>query len=105
MFVTKKERWPHQLCGSLILITVQIDGNEFLMGTTSDLLQKNTIRDGGSTALLTADTVDTYDTVDTVDPVDTVHTVHTVYTVDMVYTVDTVDTVDMVYTVDITYDE
>ena len=101
MFVTKKERWPHQLCGSLILITVQIDGNEFLMGTTSDLLQKNTIRDGGSTALLTADTVDTDDTVDTVDPVDpvdTVHTVHNVYTVDMVYTV---DTVDMVYTVDI----
>ena len=59
------------------------------MGTTLDLLKKNTIRDRGSTALLTADTVDTDDTVDTVDPVDTVHTVHTVYTVDMIYTVDT----------------
>ena len=49
---------------------------------------KNTIRDGGSTTLYAANTVDT------------------VYTVDMVYTLYTVDTVDMVYTViDMTYNE
>ena len=47
-------------------------------------VSKNTIRDGGSTALYTAYTVDT------------------VYTV---YTIDTVDTVDMVYTIDMTYNE
>ena len=46
------------------------------------LEMKNTIRDGGSTTLYAANTVDT---------------VYTVYTVDMVYTVYTVDTVDMVY--------
>ena len=43
--------------------------------------KKNTIRDGGSTVLCTAYTVDIVDTVDTVDTVDIV------YTVDMVYTV------------------
>ena len=47
---------------------------------------KDTIRDGGSTALYAAYTVDTVDSVDTV------------YTVDMVYTIDMVYTVDMVYT-------
>ena len=36
---------------------------------------KNTIRDGGSTALVTADTVDTVDTVDTIDTVGTVDTI------------------------------
>ena len=47
------------------------------MGTTSDLLQKNTIRDGGSTALLTAYAVDSVDTVDTVDTAYTVYTIGT----------------------------
>ena len=37
---------------------------------------KNTIRDGGSTALKTADTVDTVDTVDAVDMVYTVDMTH-----------------------------
>ena len=50
---------------------------------------KDTIRDGGSTALYTVDTIDT---VDMVYAVDMVNTVDRVYTVDMVYTVDTVDT-------------
>ena len=36
---------------------------------------KNSIRDGGSTALKTADTVDTVDAVDTVDTVYTIETV------------------------------
>ena len=44
--------------------------------------RKNTIRDGGSTALYTALTVDS---------------VYMVYSVDMVYTVDMVSTVDMIY--------
>ena len=44
---------------------------------------KNTIRDGGSTALYTAYTVDT---------VDRAYTVDTVYTVYMIYTVDIVQT-------------
>ena len=43
-------------------------------------LQKNIIRDGGSTALLTACTVDMAYTVDTV---------YTVYIVDTVYTIET----------------
>ena len=51
---------------------------------------RNTIRDGGSTALYTAYTVAT------VNNVDMVYTVDMVYSVDMVYTVDTVYTVDMV---------
>ena len=58
---------------------------------------KNTIRDGVSTALCAAFTVDTGDTVNTVDMV---YTVDMVDTVDMVYTVNIVLAVDMVYTVD-----
>ena len=54
---------------------------------------KNTIRDGGSTALYAAYTVDMVFTVDTV------YTVDMVFTVDMVYTIDTVDNVDNVDTV------
>ena len=50
---------------------------------------KNTIKDGGSTALFAAYTVDNVDTVYTVDTVDMVDTVDIIYTVDMVYTVDT----------------
>ena len=46
-------------------------------------IKKNTIRDGGCTALYTVDTVDTADMVYTVDMV---------YIVDMFYTVDSVDT-------------
>ena len=56
-------------------------------------VEKYTIRDGGSTALYAACTVDTVDTVYAVDTDDTV------------YTVNAVDTVDMVYTVDMTYNE
>ena len=41
---------------------------------------KNTIRDGGNTALYTAYTIDTVDTVDIVDTVDTVDTVYTIET-------------------------
>ena len=37
-----------------------------------DIVYKNTIRDGGSTALETAYTFDTFDTVDMVYTVDTV---------------------------------
>ena len=48
---------------------------------------KNTIQDGGSTALFAAYTVDT------------VYTVYTVYTVDIVNTVDMIDTFDTVYTI------
>ena len=44
------------------------------------LPQKNTITDGGSTALYAAYTVDTVDTVYTVDTVDTVDTVYTIQT-------------------------
>ena len=44
---------------------------------------KNTIRDGGSTALNTACTVDTVYTVDTLDTVDMVYAVDMVYTVEM----------------------
>ena len=43
---------------------------------------KNTIGDGGSTAVETVDTVNPVDTVDTVDIVDTVDTVDTVYTIE-----------------------
>ena len=46
---------------------------------------KNTIIHGGSTALWTADTVDTVNTVDTVDNVDMVYTVDMVYIVYMTY--------------------
>ena len=46
-----------------------------------DLPEKNTIRDGGSTALYTAYTVDTVDTVDTDDTIYTAYTIKTVYTV------------------------
>ena len=53
---------------------------------------KNTISDGGSTALYAAYTVGNVYTVDIV------YTVDMVYTNDMVYTVDMVCTVDMVYT-------
>ena len=49
-------------------------------------INKNTIRDGGSTALYAAYTVGTVYTVDNVDMV---------YTADMVYTFDTVYTVDI----------
>ena len=49
--------------------------------------QKTTIRDGSSTALYAA------------------YTVNSVATVDTVNTVYTVDTVDMVYTVDMTHNE
>ena len=48
------------------------------------VLKENTIRDGGSTALSAAYTVNTVDTVDrvyTVDMVCTVYTVHTIETV------------------------
>ena len=38
---------------------------------------KNTIRDGGSTALYTVYTVDTIDTIDTVDTGNTVYTIQT----------------------------
>ena len=58
------------------------------MYITSILVKKNTIGDGGSTAV---------ETVDTVNPVDTVDIVDTVHTVDIV---DTVDTVDTVYTIE-----
>ena len=51
-----------------------------LHSSSHDLIVKNTIRDGGSTALKIAYTVDAVDTVDTVD------TVYTVYTVDIVDT-------------------
>ena len=61
------------------------------MYITSILVKKNTIGDGGSTAVETVDTVNPVDTVDTVDIVDTVHTVDIV---------DTVDTVDTVYTIE-----
>ena len=52
------------------------------MYITSILVKKNTIGDGGSTAVETVDTVNPVDTVDTVDIVDTVHTVDTVYTIE-----------------------
>ena len=55
---------------------------------------KNSIRDGGSTALYAAYTV---------DKVETVFTASTVYTVDMVLIVDMVYTVSMVYPVDMIY--
>ena len=45
--------------------------------------QKNTIRNGGNTALYNVDTADTIDTDDMV------YTVDLVYTVDMLYTLDT----------------
>ena len=60
---------------------------------------KNIIRDGGSTALYTAYTVDTVNNVGMVYTVDMVYTVGMVYTVDMVYKVDMVYTVGTVYTV------
>ena len=53
---------------------------EFSRRKVGDLKKRNTIRDGGSTALKAADTVDTVDMA---------------YTVDMVYIVDIVYTVDM----------
>ena len=40
-------------------------------------IMKNTIREGGSTALWTADTVDTVDTVDMAYTVDTVYSIET----------------------------
>ena len=51
---------------------------------------KNTIKDGGSTALDAAFTVDTVDTVNMVYNVDIVNSIDIVYTFDTVYTVDTV---------------
>ena len=48
-----------------------------------DEANNNTIRDGGSTVLQTADTVDSVGTVDTVDTVNMAYTVDRVYTVDM----------------------
>ena len=53
--------------------------------------QKTTIRDGSSTALYAAHTVNSVATVDTVN---TVYTVDTVNTVDMVHTVDTLYTIE-----------
>ena len=50
---------------------------------------KNAIRDGGSTALWTAYTVDHVDMVYTIDMT---YTVDTVYTADNVYTVYTIET-------------
>ena len=61
-----------------------------MIGPGSD---KNTIRDGGSTTLYAAYTVDTVDAVDMDYTVDMVYTVDMIYTIDMVYTVDTVDNV------------
>ena len=54
-----------------------------------NIFPKNTIRDGGSTALYAAHTLETVYTVDTIDmvyPVDMVYTVRMVYAVDLVYT-------------------
>ena len=56
--------------------------------------QKNTITDGGSSALYAAYTVDT------VCIIYTVYTVDMFCTVDMVYTVDMFCNLDIVYTVD-----
>ena len=61
--------------------------------------RKNTIRDGGSTALYAAYTVDTIYTVDMVYTVNMVYTIDFVYTFDMVYTVFMVYTVVVVYTI------
>ena len=58
---------------------------EFSRRKVGDLKKRNTIRDGGSTALKTADTVDTVDMA---------------YTFEMIYTVDMFYAVDIVYTVD-----
>ena len=58
---------------------------EFSRRKVGDLKKKSTIRDGGSTALKTADTANTVDMA---------------YTFDMVYTVDMFYAVDIVYTVD-----
>ena len=55
---------------------------EFSRRKVGDLKKKSTIKDGGSTTLKTADTVDM------------------AYTFDMVYTVDMFYAVDIVYTVD-----
>ena len=66
---------------------------------TTRVFDKNTIRDGGSTALYACYTVDTLDTVDIVYTVDKVYTVDLVCIVDMVYFVDIVYTVDIVGTV------
>ena len=55
-------------------------------------VQKDTISDGGSTALYAAYTVDTVATVYTVDTVDMVYTANmvcTVNTADTVYTIET----------------
>ena len=60
------------------------------------IISKNAIRKGGSTPLLTADTVDIINVAYTADMVYTVemhYTVDMVYTVDNVYTVNTIDTV------------
>ena len=63
----------------------------------SDYEQTKNIRDGCSTALYAAYTVDTVDTIDTIYNVDTVDII---YTVDMAYTINMVYIVDMVYAVD-----
>ena len=59
-------------------------------GLEASPTNKDTIRDGGSTVLYAAFTVDTIDSVYTVDSVCTVYTSDMVYTVDIVYTVDMV---------------
>ena len=66
----------------------------------ASFMKKNSNRDGGSTALYAAFTVDTLDMVYIVDMVYTVEMVYTVDTVDTANTVDTLDSVDTVDTVD-----
>ena len=50
------------------------------MSVCGSIHQKDTIREGGDTALWTANTVDTVETVYTVDTVDIAYTVDIVYT-------------------------
>ena len=82
------------------LYWILLFGEDKMKRDNFDSNSKNTIRDGGSTALQTADTVNTVDTVDTVDTVTTVDTVDTVKTI---YTVYTIGTAYTVYTIELLY--
>ena len=76
----KKEKENIMEKGNCFRRTGRVDIEGSLRGSRGP---KNTIIDGGKTALNTAFTVDTVNTADTVCTVDTVNSVDTFYTVDI----------------------